>query len=427
MILCSLFLAMTVAQGEKPKTVPIDRLTAAIDHLVRQIDGLEATAKPEIFRRHLRSVRSLLRAEEARATTYAGTERDVAGQTFDVVGQIQRGFDDDAGRWETYAEGRRSLLMTYVSKRDNTLEHYWLTLPKDWKADTRYPLYLELHGAGDPHPLGWAAGQLGLPDGARGETYKRPTMVPMVERLGFHVYPYGRGNSGYVDIGETDVWEALADVESTVKPDPDRYYLFGFSMGGGGTWRIAARTPDRWAAAAMLAPAARSIRQDAAIGLGRNVAHLPLWIWVGADDNLAPTARDIRDEAAKYGPPPPYREEPGTGHNYLQQAQWSAMRFFDGKVRQRPARFSYIADTPDHLGVWGVAMVRDIAVDATPSFDCSIEGQTVRIDSDGTPGLTVDLARLQLSGKVTLVWNGKPAYTGEPKIVQLGTGNSRRQ
>ncbi|AIE87172.1 alpha/beta hydrolase [Fimbriimonas ginsengisoli] len=419
-VLLMVVIATGIGQGTtKPKGVPLRELTTAIDRLVARIDAIEPTAQPNLFRRHLRSVRALLLTEEGRAAIYCGGANDVSAQTTEIVSQLQRGFDADAGDWNSYLEGRRSLLMAYVSKRDNTVAHYWLTLPKSWQPEQAYPLYFELHGAGDPHPLGWAQGQLGLPEGVKAEEYKRPTMVPMVERLGFHVYPFGRGNSGYTDIGETDVWEALADAEATVKLDPARYYLYGFSMGGGGTWRIATRTPDKWAAAAMLAPAARSMKQDAAVGLGRNVANLPLWIWVGADDGLAPTARLLRDEIAKYGPMPPYREEPATGHNYLQEAQRAAMRFFDGKVRKRPSHFAFVADTAEHNGVWGVTMVRDLAVSGSPSFECTVDGSSVKIDSQGTPKLTVDLLAMGLTGEVTVTWNGRKAYRGPAKLVTI--------
>ncbi len=398
-------------------------LNVAIDRLAARIDALEPSAGPELFRRHLRSVRAMLRVEEARA----GANPDLAAPTLAIVNDLQRGFDADAADWKSYLDGRRSLLMAYVSRRDNTLAHYWLTLPKGYEPTKSFPLYFELHGAGDAHPLSWARGQLGLPEGTKAEDYKRPTMVPMVEAKGFHVYPFGRGNSGYEDIGETDVWEALADAERTVRLDPDRYYLYGFSMGGGGTWKLAARTPDRWAAAAIFAPAARTMERDAKVGLARNVANLPLWVWCGADDTLVVNARRIRDEASRFGPSPTYTEVPGLGHNYTQEAQTQAARFFDGKVRRRPARFAFVADTPEHLGAWGIRLERDPLLSFAPHFDVAIEGSRMEIGSEGTKGLTVDLIALGMKNETTIVWNGKEAYRGEPKTVILGEVAARRR
>ncbi|MFP5220574.1 MAG: hypothetical protein ACLGIG_12760 [Actinomycetes bacterium] len=62
------------------------------------------------------------------------------------------------------------------------------------------------------------------------------------------VAPLGRGPIGYYsDISEADVLEVMADAETTFSPDPDRWFLSGYSMGGYGAMRLAALYPDRWA------------------------------------------------------------------------------------------------------------------------------------------------------------------------------------
>ncbi len=404
------------------QSLTLKDVAAEADRLVSQLAAIEARAAsgPELFRRHLRSLRMLVRVEEARAHGYFGTKGDVTPKTLDFFRAIGRGLAADAGKWETYLGGRRSLVLAYVSRHDHTVQHYALTLPKDWEPMKAYPLYLELHGAGDPHPLGWAAGQVGLPEGVKAADYQRPTMVPMVERKGYHVYPFGRGNSGYVGVGEVDVWEALEDAQASFQLDQDRYYLYGFSMGGGGTWRIAARTPDKWAAIAMLAPAAYSIRQDAAVGLGRNVRHLPMFEFIGDKDFLLQGARGIRDEIRRHGGEVEYIEEVGLDHNFTQESQRLAARFFDGKVRNRPTKFSFVADTPEHLGAWGVRLVRDLSMSGAPSFECSVEGNTVTLTSQGTPGLFLDLVAMKLKGEVRVIWNGVEAYKGEAKAITVG-------
>src|SRR5207245_1577857 len=40
----------------------------------------------------------------------------------------------------------------------------------------------------------------------------------------------------------------LAEVAQDYRVDPERIYLTGISMGGYGTWSLAASHPDRWAA-----------------------------------------------------------------------------------------------------------------------------------------------------------------------------------
>lgn len=55
--------------------------------------------------------------------------------------------------------------------------------------------------------------------------------------------------------GEQDILDAIRWVQANYPIDPDRVYLFGFSMGGRGTWGIGLRNPDLFAAIAPMAPA----------------------------------------------------------------------------------------------------------------------------------------------------------------------------
>ena len=60
--------------------------------------------------------------------------------------------------------------------------------------------------------------------------------------------PYGRGEvAGYAGIAEGDVLRVMDDVARAYNVDPDRVHLTGLSMGGGGTWQIGLRYPDRFA------------------------------------------------------------------------------------------------------------------------------------------------------------------------------------
>ena len=90
-------------------------------------------------------------------------------------------------------------------------------------------------------------------------------------------------------------------------------------------------------------------------------------------------------------------------------------------TRKRPDKFTFVADTDDHLGVWGITMKRDIAVSPLPEFDCAITGNTVHIDSKGTAGLEVKLGAdgLGLSGTVGMTWNGAKAYDGPASTIEL--------
>jgi len=67
------------------------------------------------------------------------------------------------------------------------------------------------------------------------------------------VMPLGRGgNSFYLGAGEQDVLDATDDAVSRYAGDPERVVVSGISMGGFGTFRLAVRYPDRFAAALSL-------------------------------------------------------------------------------------------------------------------------------------------------------------------------------
>jgi dienelactone hydrolase len=67
--------------------------------------------------------------------------------------------------------------------------------------------------------------------------------------VGFVVLaPYGRGESaGYYGVAEGDVLRAMDHVRRAYHVDADRVHLTGLSMGGGGTWHLGLRYPDRFA------------------------------------------------------------------------------------------------------------------------------------------------------------------------------------
>lgn len=394
---------------------------AVYESLVERYAALAAKEEHPLMKRHLKSVEALVRKEWARLQLYRPDDPLEAADTLARIQRMHVGLDIDAGDFETYLAGKRELVVAYLSRRDGTLQYYHLGLPKDWDPDKAYPLFLELHGAGNENPLNGVAAHTG---GAESETpdlagYTAPITYAGHQRNGYHVMPFGRGNTGYRDIGETDVWEALADFDRNFKTDPDRRYLYGFSMGGGGTWRLATRTPDRWAAIAVFAGAARG--GDMAAVLARNVTYVPTWLWAGEKDRFFVTVSRMRDYIVDAGGRPAFSSTPDLGHNYLGEKQEEAINWLQRHVRKRPTEFEFYADTDDHLGVWGITMRRDPAMSGLPSFKCSIEGNTVRLDTKGTPAVRLELGEggLGLQGEVTVVLNGKQAYKGPAETVDL--------
>lgn len=321
-LLLALLLAATL-----PVTAASSAFTASdLQALSERLETLEREAPHPLFARHCRSLRLVALSEWARGQLYPADSPMPARIASDLAA-IRRGLDRGNDRWEAYRDAGQPLLLAFLSDRDQTLQTYHLVLPRDWDETRPYPLYLELHAYGGPEirPLGWTMMTLGeAPDFER--KHARVHMHAMVARDGFHVLPYGRGNSHYEDIGEIDVWEALADAEATVPIDPRRRYLYGFSMGGSGTYLLGGRKPELWAAVAILG-ASPGLR-DAPESLAHALAAIPVFLWSGEKDKWFDGARRKGEVLTTTGRAP--REivfAPEVGHSYLAGVQQQAHAF----------------------------------------------------------------------------------------------------
>ena len=100
--------------------------------------------------------------------------------------------------------------------------------------------------------------------------------------------------------------------------DPSRVYLTGLSMGGYGSWDLAMRMPERFAA---LVPVCGG-GDPAAVERLRSV---PIWIWHGDKDQAVPVARSrqMADALREAGIDAAYTELPGVGHDSWRQAYGS--------------------------------------------------------------------------------------------------------
>lgn len=111
-------------------------------------------------------------------------------------------------------------------------------------------------------PINWVTGgpALRLDVWLAGRDEKRTELKFISERLRSKgdfapadtvvVHPYGRYCNAYKFAGETDVFEATLHAQHAYGTDPHRRAIRGFSMGGGGTWHLAAHFPGFWRAAA---------------------------------------------------------------------------------------------------------------------------------------------------------------------------------
>ena len=91
---------------------------------------------------------------------------------------------------------------------------------------------------------------------------------------------------------------------------PGRVYLTGLSMGGYGSWELAERMPERFAALVPICGGGDEAQANRLVGL-------PIWAWHGEADEAVPVERSRRMIAAikQAGGTPRYTELKGVGHD----------------------------------------------------------------------------------------------------------------
>ncbi|MFN5977274.1 MAG: alpha/beta hydrolase-fold protein [Planctomyces sp.] len=163
------------------------------------------------------------------------------------VGQLQRVLSEGRRRAGRLLEGAPdwnlrlgTTIRGYVSAVDGSVQPYALTLPEgvDPVTAKRWPVHVVLHGRADQmNEVNFIERMDGRGPGA--SRNERPGQWLQLD-------VYGRGNNAYRWAGETDVFEALADLKTRFRVDENRVVLHGFSMGGAGAWHLGLHHPDQW-------------------------------------------------------------------------------------------------------------------------------------------------------------------------------------
>jgi predicted peptidase len=155
---------------------------------------------------------------------------------------------------------------------------YLLYLPQDYQASgPKAPMILFLHGRGESDgPLSVVA-KWGPPRRlASGEQMKYVVVSPQCPRASFWS----------ADDQQKRLVELLAHIQKMHNIDEDRIYLTGLSMGGFGSWRLAADHPELFAAVAPVCGAGDPKS-------GAKLVNVPVWAWHGTEDGAVPFERSV--------------------------------------------------------------------------------------------------------------------------------------
>lgn len=180
---------------------------------------------------------------------------------------------------------------------------YLLALPEGYgDDDRRWPLLVFLHGAGE-------SGE----DLSKVKTHGPPRLLAAGTRSFpcIVVSPQSPGRGW-----NPDFLLALVDeVCREERVDEDRIWVTGLSMGGFGTWSLAAARPDRFAAIVPICGGGNPRDAGKLVGL-------PAWVFHGAKDAVVPLAasQTMVDAVREQGGDPKFTVYPDAGHDSWTEA-----------------------------------------------------------------------------------------------------------
>lgn len=199
---------------------------------------------------------------------------------------------------------------------------FLLLRPTKIEPNKKYPVILFLHGAGERGSEN------------RGQLRHFPEKMSEPDRRerfpAFVIAPQCPANKRWVEVNwssgkstpQTEPTEpmqgAIAALQHVLKAeptDPARVYLTGLSMGGYGSWDLATRHPD-WFAAVVPICGGGDERKAATL------KDVPVWAFHGDKDTAVPVARSraMIEAIRAAGGQPKYSELAGVGHNSWQNA-----------------------------------------------------------------------------------------------------------
>ncbi len=198
----------------------------------------------------------------------------------------------------------KGFLTKTFKNADGSTSDYVLFLPHDYDGTKEYPVILFLHGSGE----------------TKGD---RSGKMPVEVGLGPYVKKAEKTFNAFVVIPQSEKRTWMADSEDgkraiamldevckTYKIDESRQYLTGLSMGGYGTWSLAAAYPERWACFAPICGGGDVIHAE-------KIKSIPCWCWHGDQDTAVKVERSrvMIEAIKKAGGTPRYTELAHVSHN----------------------------------------------------------------------------------------------------------------
>jgi dienelactone hydrolase len=332
-----------------------------------------------------------------------------------------------AGQADARARASGFMRIAYRDEVDGTAQFARAFLPADYDPAKKWPLVLQLHGYNPANPAYVRWWNVDSRHANIDTEFAGHEQIIFVE-------PHGRGNTRYFGLGDADVMRVLAQAKQLFNVDENRVYLTGESMGGWGTWNVATRHPDVFAAIApvfggvdyhsqmteeqlgALTPLDRFIQERwSSWALAEGLNNTPIYIHHGDADeavNVEWTRWGVR-LLQRWGYDVRYHEYPGRLHETLRTGSSNPNMSVPWFLAQRrdpdPRRVRLRTPELRHAKSWWVDVLQSASSLAFVDVDAEIvERNVIRLDTQNVLDvrLTPGPALIDPLRPVNVVWNG---------------------
>lgn len=193
---------------------------------------------------------------------------------------------------------------------------YLLSLPEGYDKKEKWPLVLFLHGAGERGT-----------DINKVKVHGPPKLIAKGKQFPFICVSPQCPKGRWWDARELN--ELITHIQSKHKVDADRIYVTGLSMGGFGTFALAAHAPERFAAIAPVCGGGDPIHAF-------RTHHIPTWVFHGGKDRVVPEQRskEMVDALKEKKCDVKYTVYPEAGHDSW-TATYDNPEFYEWLLKQK--------------------------------------------------------------------------------------------
>ncbi len=207
--------------------------------------------------------------------------------------------------------------------------NYLLYLPADYEDKQNWPLVLFLHGRGE------RGDDLGL------VKVHGPPKMAVHQKYPFILVSPQCPDGQWWQRGP--LIALLDEIQAKYSVDPDRVYVTGLSMGGYGTWTLAALDSSRFAAVLPVCGGGRLAGLEI-----QQAKSLPIWAIHGAADPVVPVSESeaLVKKLQKAGGDVRMTIYPNVGHNSWERA-YAGSQWYEWLLRHRRGKSPFSGDQDD--------------------------------------------------------------------------------